>query len=368
MKTGYVEMKKMLIISIGNGYGGAEKSLEVLADELIKEYHLTVCVENQRHKDCFLEKNNCTVIPFPKGKGLLDIFCIIKQLNEVLNQQFDIIITNTNKSAFVLAISSFFTKINMGRVCIYLRDFQWKFRHFICWRLRKAFFAIPTQALLDKNGYWANCIPKDNVVITGNAVHIQEYEPIYQSGKYFLTLANISRWKGIIYLIEAYHLSRLWEDNIPLVICGSIADEKYYQEIDGYIKNNGLTDFVRIEPFINDTELLYQNAKVVINSSICDYRGPETFGRTIIEAWKYKKPVISFNCGGPAYIVDDGVNGCLVPEKNIEELARLMIYFAVHEDACKSMGEAGFKKVKDFFTPEKIMRHLLQKFDDTIDA
>ena len=140
-----------------------------------------------------------------------------------------------------------------------------------------------------------------------------------------MLLANIARWKGIDYLLKAFSLSNLYKGNITVKICGKVVDEIYFKELQQFLNDNKLSKYVEFIPFQKDTSTLYYNSLAVVNCSISEFGGPETFGRTIIEAWSYKKPVIAFACGGPKYIITNEKNGLLVPEKSVEKLSDSML-------------------------------------------
>ena len=124
-----------------------------------------------------------------------------------------------------------------------------------------------------------------------------------------------------------------------------------------------------IKDFQNDEQIkiLYENSLMVINSSISQYGGPETFGRTIIEAWSYKKPVIAFNVGGPKYIIDNGINGFLVEEKNVKELAEKINLLSNNSNLCKIFGNNGYNKVCFEYTTEIIVKKLIKCLKEKID-
>jgi glycosyltransferase involved in cell wall biosynthesis len=90
---------------------------------------------------------------------------------------------------------------------------------------------------------------------------------------------------------------------------------------------------------------------MVCNTSISDHGGPETFGRTIIEAWSYEKPVIAFSVGGPKFIIDNNINGLLINEGDILGLANAIntLNNNNNESLRKKLGESGRTKVKDEF-------------------
>jgi glycosyltransferase involved in cell wall biosynthesis len=59
---------------------------------------------------------------------------------------------------------------------------------------------------------------------------------------------------------------------------------------------------------------------VIILPSIC----PESFGLVILEAFSLGRPVIVTNCGGPAELVRDGIDGLVVEPNNPSALARAL--------------------------------------------
>ncbi|MBL0119997.1 MAG: glycosyltransferase [Saprospiraceae bacterium] len=63
-----------------------------------------------------------------------------------------------------------------------------------------------------------------------------------------------------------------------------------------------------------------------------------------------EKPIISCDTSGCRAIVDDGINGYLVPVKNVEALADAMEKFQLlPEDQKQEMGQNGRQKAKDEF-------------------
>lgn len=80
----------------------------------------------------------------------------------------------------------------------------------------------------------------------------------------------------------------------------------------------------------------------------------EGFGSVIIEAMACGIPVISTDCPvGPNEIIENGVNGYLVPVGDISKLSNKINYLINNSDIRKSFVEAGNNKIKDFLL-EKI--------------
>ena len=124
-----------------------------------------------------------------------------------------------------------------------------------------------------------------------------------------LYVGRLSEEKGLLTLIKA------WEKvNFKLKIFGTgPLKDKLKKEI-GNNKN------IQLNNFISKTEVKKEmrEAFFLIFPSECD----ETFGMTIIEAFKNKLPVLSSDMGSQGSIVKNNVNGFLFKAGDAEDLAK----------------------------------------------
>jgi colanic acid/amylovoran biosynthesis glycosyltransferase len=60
-------------------------------------------------------------------------------------------------------------------------------------------------------------------------------------------------------------------------------------------------------------------------------------------------PVISTYHGGIPELVEDGISGFLVPEKNVDELANHIAYLINHPEKWSEIGYSGRDKVLEYF-------------------
>lgn len=364
-KHGSDFMKTLFILSNASGYGGAEKSIEILVGELVKSYKITICVENDHHYKLLQQLNeNLDIICMYKRNSIVPIIKNLRLIHSlIIETSPSILLANSNKGAFYLSIISYLKKINHPKTFLYVRDFQWKYTKFIFRKLNKATYLIPTPAVLDKNNYLRDRVKDFQIKITGNPVPLTNKRIKKNQQRHIVCLANIAKWKGIEYLLKAYDRSKVHEKGIKLIICGKIEDQKYHDELMGLIHDKEVFQNIEFKPFINQVEHLYQQAMFVVNTSISEYGGPETFGRTIIEAWAYKKPVIAFNVGGPKYLIDDGINGFLVPEKDIAILSERIKELSADEQLRIKLGSNGYEKNLQEFSTELIIEKLINEFE-----
>lgn len=76
----------------------------------------------------------------------------------------------------------------------------------------------------------------------------------------------------------------------------------------------------------------------------------ESFGMVLAEAWACGKPVVGCQIGGVAALVDDEVDGLLVPVGEARALAQALLHLLQNPSLREEMGTAGKKKVESRYT------------------
>lgn len=346
-----------LIISLASGYGGSERTIELIAEQLARKNQVTILAENDEHIER-LTARKLNVINVAKGNSFSATFTNCRHVvNYAVSS--DVIITNTNKSAFILALSRLLhAKVNKRKSIIFVRDYQWKYKRIIRILLQGSKYCVASRAVEkyvdDSFGSHPFIIPNPIELPQSNSENDKKYNTI-------ICPAMISRWKGIEHLIVA--MSML-PRHYKLKVIGKIADENYFKELQEQIFQLNLNDSIQFLPFEKDISQHYQTCDVVVNTSVSQFGGPETFGRTIIEAWQYAKPAVAFSCGGPKFLINSGSDGLLVEEGNDAALAESILSLLEDDTKRKAMGIAGLKRAQHEFSQGEITRIL----DDVIAA
>jgi glycosyltransferase involved in cell wall biosynthesis len=68
-----------------------------------------------------------------------------------------------------------------------------------------------------------------------------------------------------------------------------------------------------------------------------------------------RTPIVATRTGGIPEIVEDGVNGLLVPPRDAPALARAIVRLLNDRTRRGQMGEAGFTRVNERFTVERMV-------------
>jgi len=81
----------------------------------------------------------------------------------------------------------------------------------------------------------------------------------------------------------------------------------------------------------------------------------EGLGTSLLDAMACARPIVATRAGGIPEIVEDGVNGLLVPVRDHHALADAIVRALKDTALRQRMGDAGFARVNDRFTVERMV-------------
>jgi glycosyltransferase involved in cell wall biosynthesis len=116
------------------------------------------------------------------------------------------------------------------------------------------------------------------------------------------------------------------------------------------INRLGLRDNVLLTGFRSDVPNLLRCSDIVV---LCSET--ESAPLTLLEGLSSGLPVIATSVGGIPEIIQDGVNGFLVPPKDPESIANGILKLANDPKLMKRLGEAARKTILDRYTAEKVV-------------
>lgn len=161
--------------------------------------------------------------------------------------------------------------------------------------------------------------------------------------------------KGLRVLLDAFNILMRQGINARLRIMGKWNDESLREWSVRFIEEQGLTSKVEFLGVLRDREknLRFADCDVFCFPSFFE---AESFGLVLVEAMQFARPVVSTIWRGIPSVVDDGVNGYLVPVHSPGDVAEKLALLARDPDLRRRMGQEGRRIFEQRFTLEAFHR------------
>jgi len=174
--------------------------------------------------------------------------------------------------------------------------------------------------------------------------------------------ARMVKEKGVIELIEAAEILRKdYEGKVEFWLCGRLAenaDAVSREELEARCDGK----YIKWLDFQKDMKSILEQCHIIAFPSY--YR--EGVPKSLIDASAVGRPIVTTNSIGCKDVVDDGVNGFLVPVKNSEALAEKLRVLIEDGELRKKMGEASRRKAEQEFSIETVVQRHLEIYDSLI--
>ena len=217
------------------------------------------------------------------------------------------------------------------------------------WRLmRRAVYHLSdvVVAQTEDSGDWIRRYCRAEVVVIPNPLRSMPEircarEPL------IVAVGRLRHQKGFDLLIRAFsQVASRFEDWHVLII----GDGKERESLVGLRDELMLTERVEFLGHIRDVEAWMARAGLVVQPSRF-----EGFPNVVLESMAMSAPVISTDCpSGPSELIEDGINGRLVPTENVTALATAMAELMSNPQARESLGREAVK-TRQRYQQQRIM-------------
>ena len=200
-------------------------------------------------------------------------------------------------------------------------------------------------------------LPLNDIVLGGNGLHLDRYPAIdLTAGRrmlgipidafVMLFLGRKIEYKGLDVCLTAFMGLRQKIDNAYFIAAGP--ETEYSTNL---WKNGPAPDSLIVLGRVNEEtkRAVLSSADVLVLPSV-----GEAFGIVFLEAWAYRKPVIGAAIPSVSSIVDDGVNGYLVPPHNARLVEKRLLSMAQDNELRTRLGRNGRHKLESRFTVEAL--------------
>ena len=173
-----------------------------------------------------------------------------------------------------------------------------------------------------------------------------------------LAVGRLEEMKGFDVALEAMRLIRRSAPHVRLAIAGEGSQRTYLTEA---IWRLGLEDSVSLLGERDDVPDLMRDADVFVHPTRW-----EGFGLVLLEAMRAGLPVVASRVSAVPEVIEDGVTGILVPPDDPEALASALLRLVCDLPLCRKMGTAGFRRLKERFSPEAMGHRTAEVYESVV--
>ena len=236
-------------------------------------------------------------------------------------------------------------------------DFHLKGNSFSRWKYRQVdCFIAASEAI--RQMLVADGVAADRTVTVHEGIdveHVQAAPAVNVHEAFFLphgapvvgNVAALVPHKGQRYLIEAAHLVVQQVPDARFVILG---EGELREHLEKQVHEHHLEKHVLLPGFRTDVLGCLKGFDLFVMSSVT-----EGLGTSLLDAMAAARPIVATTAGGIPEIVEDGVNGLLVPPRDAKALADAIVRALKDQTLRRQMGEAGFARVNERFTVERMV-------------
>lgn len=348
-------MKITLFISRTYG-GGAERVTCNLANYLSEKGHQVEILVMAECQESYYVRPDVKITPLLKDSekkngaynGLIRIARLRKYMREHKEvDRYVVMLPKTTVMMLALAGNTKAKIIASERVdpAVYSNGIKRMLRHYA---KRAAGFVFQTE---DARAWYGGTVRNCRTEVIPNAINPDFIRKPYEGQriKRVVAAGRMTTQKNFDLLINAF--SKV-ADEFPEYTLTIFGEGPERQNLEERIKKLGLEDRVSMPGHTDHMPEELEISSLYVLSS--DFEG---MPNALMEGMAVGLPCVSTNCpcGGPEFLIQDGVNGVLVPVGDADKMAEAMKALLIDEEKRNELGKEAMK-VQKTLAPEKIYK------------
>ena len=343
-------MRKIMFICNGLSNGGAERVISILANKLNEQgnevYVLAFSKTDNNYE--ISEKINVIIAQTPKNEIKRKIFRIKEIRKVAIENKIDVIIAFSNYNAMSAVFAKFGTKI---KVIGFERNDPAKIRKItsilrnILYR-KLDYLVCQTE---DAKKFFPKSVQKKSVVILNPLKDNLPNPYTEERENKIVSFARFEPQKNVPMIINAFEQFHKKFPQYTLELYGQGSEKEQIIEL---INKKQLNNSVFIYPFTTQIHQKVLKSKMFVLAS--NYEG---LSNSMLEAMAIGLPTIVTDCpcGGARMVIQNKVNGILIPVEDTDALEKAMELVASDRELADKMGKNAVK-VRSDLSPENIIR------------
>ena len=206
-------------------------------------------------------------------------------------------------------------------------------------------------------------VVKDNfALIPGSGVNLRRFAPLpfisEDEGIHFVFISRIMREKGIEQYLDAAASLRAKRSNPKTIfhVCG-FCEKEYQGKLDELVANGTVV----YHGMVRDVREILAKTHCTIHPSFY----PEGISNVLLESCACARPIITTDKSGCRDVVDDGVSGFVVKQRDSQDLVeKIEKFLALSHEQKMQMGLAGRAKVEREFDRKIVVDAYLKELEN----
>jgi len=335
---------RVMQLMAGAEFGGAEAFFTRLVIALRRaRLHQRVIIRTNAHRSEQLRQGGLEPVELP-FRGPLDLSTRLSLRREVSSFKPDIVMTWMNRATSMAPSGDFIHVARLGGY--YDLKYYQKCDHLVGNTVDIVEYLTSQGWPEGKAHYLPNFVDAETAPPVDR---LQYYTP--QDAPLLLAMGRLHENKAFDVLIES--LVR-----VPDAYLWLAGDGPDREKLVTLAEKMGVKPRVRFLGWRDDTAALLAACDLFV----CPSRH-EPLGNVVVEAWAQKVPVVAADSLGPGVLIENGVNGILVPVDDAAALATA-IRGVLNDNALRAkIAAAGYASYKEKFTEEIVVKQYLDFFD-----
>ncbi|TFI54952.1 colanic acid biosynthesis glycosyltransferase WcaL [Mastigocladus laminosus UU774] len=297
------------------------------------------------------------------------------------------IIPLLNSESYDIIHSQFGIQGNEGMIYREIGAIQGKlittFRGYdISWYVKEYGENVYNQLFIKGDFFLANCeffrqraiklgCDEKKIIVHGSGIDCSRFsfrtrQPLEDGKISIATTGRLVEKKGIEYGIRAVAKVLKIYPNLEYNIVGDGALKEHLEQV---IIELGVAEQVKLLGWKNQKEIIHiiDNTHIFIAPSVTAKDGNQDAPvNTLKEAMAMGLPVIATRHGGIPELVEDGISGFLVPERDANAIADKLTYLIEHPELWEKMGKAGRAYVEKHYDTNHLNDELVKIYQQVI--
>lgn len=203
----------------------------------------------------------------------------------------------------------------------------------------------------DKSFVISNAIEVGEFVEFNNEIDFSKKEKIVIG-----LIGRFDRTKGFDYVIKSLKLLNNKSDKKFIL---KIAGDGYFKnELEELVKSEKIEDDIQFCGWIKDKNQFFSDVDIFCLPSL-----NETFGIVVLEAMKYKKPIIATNCDGPMEILENEIDGLII-DRNSDKLSQnisdAVLKLVNNSNFANKMVKNSYQKLHDKYSYQALEKNIIK--------